>query len=210
MKHIDSDTLLNILHADSMRKAYQSIEVEQWDLSDIDLTNIVQPSRVDWRLRIRFWDLVDKATDTNNPYDKIYAVDVSENICGVKYFRSRFKKDCYAAFFFRPIEKYLDEAETMLAVTRSKMWQLVNSINPVSKDGEINEQQARMLMKIHDNLVDRKMGAVKQLVEMRKIKLNLNAGLTLSDDIEILDDQIRELRPAIDISEKQRTPKVTE
>lgn len=203
MKEISADKLIEYMNADSMKNAYMKIKPSDWDLSDVDVVSLCQPSKVDWRLRIRFWDLVDKVTGDND-YDMIYAVDVFDGICGASYFRSRFDKDYFPAFFFRPIEKYIDDANTMLTVTSSKMWALINSINPLKEDGTVNMKEAYLLRTIHNDLVERKMGAVKQLVEMKKVQLNVNAGLTMTDDIEMLDATIREMTPNVDISETKR------
>lgn len=206
MKQISADKLIEYMNADSMKNAYMKIKSSDWELSDVDVVSLCQPSKVDWRLRIRFWDLVDKVTGDND-YDMIYAVDVFDGICGAAYFRSRFDKDYFPAFFFRPIEKYIDDANTMLTVTSSKMWAMINAINPIKEDGSVNMKEAYLLRTIHNDLVERKMGAVKQLVEMKKVQLNVNAGLTMTDDIEMLDATIREMTPNVDISETKRLTK---
>ena len=203
MKKISADRLIDYMNADSMKKAYVSIKPSDWDISDVDIVTLCNPSKVDWRLRIRFWELVDKVT-SDNPYNMIYAVDVFEGICGAAYFRSRFDKKYFASFFFRPIEKYIDDANTMLAITSNKMWDLINRINPFKEDGSVNLQEAYFLRSIHNDLVNRREGAVKHLVELKKIQLNINSGLTMSDDIELLDATIREMTPNVDICETKR------
>lgn len=203
MKKLSADKLLECMNADSMKNAYISLTEKDWDLGDDEIVALCQPSKVDWRLRIRFWDLVDKVTG-DNEYDMIYAVDVFDGICTAYYFRSRFDKKYFPAFFFRPVEKYLDDANTMLTVTSGKMWAMINAINPIKEDGSVNMKEAYLLRTIHNDLVERKMGAVKQLVEMKKVQLNVNAGLTMSDDIELLDATIREMTPNVDISETKR------
>lgn len=202
-KEISSKKLLESLNAEHLKNEYRNIPWQDWELSDIDLCHLLDPSQIDWRLRIRFWDLVEKVLG-NNPYDMIYTIDICEGITDPRYFRQRFKKRYFASFLFRPIENYTDEVGTMLAVTRGKLWSIINAINPIKEDKTINFPQANLLMRIHSQLVDRKMGAVKQLVEMKKVQLNIKANSAVTDDIELLDAQIRELKPRVELIPKQR------
>lgn len=203
MKELSANKLMSIINTQSMKDAYYRIPIQDWDLSDTEIVNALKPTKMDWKLRIRFWDLVDKATDKNNGYDMIYAVDVQNDICDAVHLRRRFQKRYFPSFFFRPVEKYLQDANAMLVVSSNKMWDLINGIEPFNKDGTLNIAAAQLLKGIHNDLVNRKMGAVKQLVEMKKIQLNIN-GLGTTDDIEMLDAQINEMKPNVDISERER------
>ena len=202
-KEITSKKMLASLNAEHLKNEYRNIPWQDWDLSDTDLCHLLNPSQIDWRLRIRFWDLIGKILD-NNDYDMIYTIDICEGITDPRYFRQRFKKRYFASFLFRPIEKYTEEVETMLAVTRGKLWSIINAVNPIKEDGSLNYLQSNLLLRIHNQLVDRKMGAVKQLVEMKKVQLNINANSAVTDDIELLDAQIRELKPSVELIPKQR------
>ena len=163
-------------------------------MSELDLVERVKPSKTDWRLRIRLWDLINKARDKKNDYNLIYNVDIYEEICGSSAFQSKMRTQAFTAFLFRPIEKFTDELEIMLTVTRHKMWDLMNHIKPVTEKGDVDYRAAKMLMSIHDKLVDRKLGAVRQLIEMKKIQLNVNAGASLSEDLEDMDSEIMDIR----------------
>lgn len=196
---VTSEKLLSCINAEHLKNSYIDIPGMDWDLSETDLCHLLKPSPMDWRLRIRLWDLVAKAIDESNDYNMIYTVDITERICKPQFFRRKFERRYFASFLFRPIEKYTDEVETMLTVTRSKMWDIINNINPIDSNGNLSFKHANMLLKIHNQLVDRKFGAIKQLVEMKKIQLNINANSTVSDDIELLDQQIKELRPNVEL-----------
>ena len=208
---VDETSFFKLFNAASLEKHYREIPGTERLLSEHEIVACIKPTRVEWKLRIRLWDLVHKALDQTNDYDKIYTVDIVEGICGTElFYRKLSSKQYFASFLFSPIEKFTDEVDTMLSITRDKMWELINKLQPVKKDGTVDKTQAGMLIKIHQQLVDRKMGAVRQLVEMKKIQLNVNTDLPL-DDIEVLDDKIRELRPKVDIIQARDTsPQITE
>lgn len=206
---IEEEEFFNLFNAPSMKKAYEKIPWEEKKHDENEIVALLKPTKVDWRLRIRLWELVEKALDQTNEYNKIYTVDIVEGICGSDIIYGKLRdKRYFASFFFSPIEKFTDEVDTMLNITRNKMWQLINNLKPVKKDGTVDRAHAQLLIKIHKELVDRKMGAAKQMIEMKKIQLNLNQDLPITDDIELLDAKIRELKPSVEI--KPRKIEVTE
>ena len=183
-----------ILNSKMLLRDYKNISAAQFNMSEVDLVEQLRPTKLDWRLRIRFWDLIAKVLDKTNRYNLIYNIDICEGITDSKHFQKKIKSEIFLNFLFRPIEKFTDELEIMLTVTRHKMWVLMNALQPVTEKGDVDYKAASMLMNIHDKLVDRKMGTAKQLIEMRKISMNVKHGYGFSDDLEHLDHQIQNLR----------------
>ena len=207
---LSEEDFFKLFNAASMEKAYRAIPFEEHKHDEDAIVALLKPTKVDWRIRIRLWDLVEKALDSTNEYNLIYTRDVVEGICGTDILYTKLKhKQYFASFLFSPIEKFTDEVDTMLTITRGKMWQLINALKPVTKDGTVDRTQANLLIKVHQQLVDRKMGAVKQLVEMKKIQLNLNQ-VPLVDDIELIDKKIMELKPSVEIVQEPGDAKAKE
>jgi hypothetical protein len=200
---VEEDKFFELFNAKSLENAWRARPHTEYDLSEHEIVACLKPSKVDWKLRIRLWDLVHKALDPSNEYNQIYTVDIVEGICTSNVLYRQLKhKRYFASFLLSPIEKFTDEVNTMLSITRDKMWQLINNLKPGTKDCTVDRTHANLLIKVHKELVDRKMGATKQLIEMRKIQLNLNTDMPI-DDIEAIDNKIREMRPQVELIEAE-------
>lgn len=197
---LERKDLEEMFNSKLLMKTYNNIPEHVNLMSDIDLVNQLQPTRIDWRLRIRTWDLIHKAYDTSNEYDIICNVDINDRICNKRTFNEKIRKELFVAFMFRPIESYSDELDTMLAVTQTKMWQLVTNLNVLNSDGSVNYKASDVLMKLHDKLLDRKLGTVRHLIEMKKIQMNINTGASFNEDLEAIDAQIAKMEETIEIA----------
>jgi hypothetical protein len=187
--------LRRIFNGSKIIDQLESLPAQIQQASDYDIIDMYEPTKLDWRLRIRLWELITKVKDNSNPYNIIYNVDICDGICDGKEFKRKMNKDLFIRFIFSPIENFHDELDVMLSVTRDKMWRLLNQLEPVDKTGKVDIRAANMLLRMHEKLVDRKLGTVRHLVEMKKIQLNL--GTNQNDDIEDLDRQIVQLREGL-------------
>ena len=180
---------------------YKNIPDRIAEMSEEELIEKANPTRIDWQLRMRFWQLMYRVQNHESDYSKIYNTHIYDAICSQNVFYKKISTPHKFAFIVRPVEKFTDELDTMLMVTRAKLWELITRLKVYNKEKDrIDKGNAEMLLKIHDRLVDRKMGAVRQKIEMKKIQLNMSTQLPSDRDI---DSSIEELEGKVDFGDKQ-------
>lgn len=182
---------------------YKNVPDHIAEMSEEELLEKCNPTRVDWQLRMRFWQQVYKVQNPKIDYNKIYNTHIYDSICSQQVFYKKMSTPIKFAFIIRPVEKFHDEVDTMLLVTRAKMWELITNLKVYDKEsGKVKMREAELLLKVHDRLVDRKMGAVRQQIDMKKIQMNVSTQLPSDRDI---DSSIRELEGKVDFGERQLT-----
>jgi hypothetical protein len=196
IEYSDLTSRLNtILNSRKLYDAFNNIPDRFLIMSDQDLISHVKPVKSDWKIRMRLWELISKALDDRNDYYKIFNRDIFDMILCSRDFYGRLQRPGYVAFIFRPIASHLDELEIMINVTRQHMWDIVNNLS-VIEEGKVNHANAKMLMQIHNKLLDRKADALRTMLELRKERGGPGDTAFDIDDIDLLDAEINSLKGA--------------
>ena len=176
-------SLTNLLKSEKMAKAYEDMPAYILEMDEDALLQFTNPNQYDWRLRVRFWQLYRHSISTGTN-EKIQLKEICQGICSDTIMKQKTGQLKKMAFILRPIIDFADEMETMLSVTYSKVWEIVN-MNIKDKKGNIDLTKAKLMLQVHDRLVDRKFGSVKQLIEMKKLQVNVGKADLTSIDAEL-------------------------
>jgi len=199
---VGSDHLMSkletVINSDRLYKKLENLPERYMNLTDDQMIKQMRPTKIDWRIRIRFWQLIGKALDDSNDYAVIFNVDIFDGIVSKVEWYHKTKRDMFIAWLFRPIGSHVDEMDTMINVTREHLWTVINNIQVVADNGKLDMSHANMVMRIHDKLVDRKIETLRHLIEMKKLQKDLNEERGLPDDLEYIDAQINDLEAGID------------
>jgi len=181
----------NIVPIGALRRAIESMSEELLVLSETTLKRRVQPTQVDWCLRLALWNEIRFAECSGTTIDqqRIY-----QGICSYQHWvQNVIKSPEKLAWLLCPVVEYQKQIQALLGLAASKYFEVLNS-NMTTEDGRLNLPVARLVMDTAKHLESRVYGEPVQATlnqTVNEITDNRRNLKTLS--IEEIDEKIKQI-----------------
>jgi len=167
-----------------LRECIDAIPEEILALSETELLKIYKPTRVDWFLRHRFWDLARMAREKGDI--EFETKELYQGICSRPSFHTTFLVNPKRlAFLLFPIESETQYAQEVYHYAMLKIRSFI-------LENEISQDNAKEFLNMAKFLAERGYGPMTQRVEAKVLnaKIDLNKQALSPSELE---ERIREL-----------------
>lgn len=204
LDHVDADNPLSIMHMTKGRlnEAVNAVTDDLKMLTERELRRKLEPTAVDYSLRVSFWREYEAAVRERREY--VMANSVIGTICSDAYFYQRFLKDpIRVAWLIKPVQSYMKEIEAVLFRGTERLWELMDMditiTDKKSGDRVTCPRLATVLLETIKMVEARAKGHAMMRSEMRSVALNLNApqGVKANNDHNTLQARMKELSQAL-------------
>lgn len=170
------NTDLQILPTEILQNAVQSavwlrevskLEPEHLSRPEDELVREIQPTRIDWALRLACWQAIRKYAATGTPTT---LSDLTAGICHYDYMNKKLRNADWTTWVCLPVRDYQSALEPLL-LGAGAIYEQVLRAPIVDADGRLNVSAAKVVLATIARLEDRVYGGVVQ----RAVNVNRNA-----------------------------------
>ncbi len=192
---LPTEILQNAVQSAVWLREVSKLESEQFTRSEDDLAKVIQPTRIDWALRLACWQAIRKYAATGTATT---LADVTAGICHYDYMNKKLRNADWTTWVCLPVRDYQSALEPLL-LGAGAIYEQVLKAPITDEEGRLNVSAAKVVLATLARLEDRVYGGVVQ----RAVTVNKNAdagapagagqGTDHRSRIEELDRRLAEL-----------------